>query len=93
MWLRSKAPDARGGAASVAAVTFSAGPHAGSALYVFAREEFLRLKRDYAAFRRSGTPEGGTYRGRELRPYRGGRPDSLPEAGLTLIFKEISSIG
>ena len=89
MWLRSKAPYARGKAVSVAAITFSAGE---SALYVFEREELIRLREDFAAFRRSGEPEGGAYRGRELRPYGLGLSVASPESGLTLTFEEIYSI-
>ena len=92
MWLRSKAPDTRGKVVSVGAITFSGGPHTGSALYVFEREEFLRLKKDFASFKGSGMPEGGTYEARELGPYPGGRSDASSEARLILSFKEISSI-
>ena len=89
MWLRSQAPYARGKAVSVAVITFRAG---GPALYVFEREELVRLRGDFAAFRRSGEPEGGAYRGRELRPYGRGLPVASPEAVLTLTFAEIYSI-
>ena len=77
---------------SVGAITFSGGPHTASALYVFEREELLRLKEDFAAFKESGMPEGGVYEARELAPYPGGRSDSSSETGLTLSFKEIYSI-
>ena len=92
MWLRSKTPGARGKVVSVGAITYSGGPRTGPALYVFERGELLRLKKDFASFRGSGMPEGGTYEARELGPYPGGRSGASAEAGLILSFKEISSI-
>jgi hypothetical protein len=92
MWLRSKAPNTQGKVVSIGAITFSGESHTEAILYVFEREEFLRLKKDFAAFKKSGVPESGTYEGRELRSYPGGRSDASSEMRLTITFKEIYSI-
>ena len=93
MWLRSKAPSRQGKAGSIGSITFRGKSHIETVLYIFEREELMRLKRDFAAFKESGCPEGGIYEGRELHSYPGGRSKTLPERGLTLAFNEIYSIG